>query len=94
MWDDIDVQKCDDNETHLLLGSLELLGVTTDPPTAETIGGGTLAVAVSSEGMEEEKCNDRHPCQGLPTANPCGFNRAHVASTTMPRLQFKTSVYY
>ena len=64
MWDDIDVERFEGDETYLLLGSQELLGVATDPPTAETVGRVTLAIAISGEGMEEERCNDRHPCQG------------------------------
>ena len=50
MWDDTDVEWFQDNETYSPLGSQELLGIATDPSTAETVGRATLAVAVSSEG--------------------------------------------
>ena len=92
MWDDIDIERFKDNETYTPLGSQELLGVATDPPSAETVGRAMLAVASSSEGREEERHNSGYPCQGLPIANTGGFNRTCVPSTIMPRLQFVTEI--
>ena len=49
---------------------------------------------VSSGGREEERHNDGKPCQGLPTANTCGFSSTPFPAITMLSLQFKTYVYY
>ena len=92
--DDIYVERFDDDDAYSPLGSQYLLGVETDSPTAETVGGATMAVPVSGEGREKERRNDGHPCQRLTATNTCGFNGTRVPSITMPRLQFKTGVYY
>ena len=49
--------------------SQELLGIATDPPTAEIVCVAMLANAIRNEGREEERCSDGDPCQVLPTAN-------------------------
>ena len=71
LWDDVNVKRFeDDKEAYSPLVSQGLLGVATDPPTAETVSRAMLAVTVSSERREEERYNNGHPCQGLPQQTP------------------------
>ena len=60
----------DEGATYSLLGSQELLlGIATDPPIRETMGGAKLLTANMSNGRDEERHRDGCKCQRLPIAN-------------------------